>query len=151
MTIFLIVLARSFTADGNLLQPTGGVNRTPSHFTFFLVFVRMSNSVARDIGSRFGCPRTSSHVSSACCVLLDSLRLSLLLSHRLSHLPPSFSCSSSFSSMWVGSMRSPIRTSANGDLGTLAENNPLTHGRRGPGRTNIGSRAQDEVSPAVVG
>ena len=29
-----IVLARSLTADGNLLQPTGGVNRTPSHVTF---------------------------------------------------------------------------------------------------------------------
>ena len=29
-----IVVARSFTADGNLLQPTGCVNRTPSHVTF---------------------------------------------------------------------------------------------------------------------
>ena len=29
-----LVVARSFTADGNLLQPTGGVNRTPSHVTF---------------------------------------------------------------------------------------------------------------------
>ena len=29
--------------------------------------------------------------------------------HRLSHLPFSLSCSSSSSSMWVGSMRSPIR------------------------------------------
>ena len=28
------VVARSFAADGNLLQPTGGVNRTPSHVTF---------------------------------------------------------------------------------------------------------------------
>ena len=28
--------------------------------------------------------------------------------------------------MWVGSMRSPMRTSANEELGTLAENNPLT-------------------------
>ena len=27
------VVARSFTADGNLLQPTRGVNRTPSHVT----------------------------------------------------------------------------------------------------------------------
>ena len=35
---------------------------------------------------KFGCPRTSSHVSSACCVLLDSLRLSLLL-FTVSHLP----------------------------------------------------------------
>ena len=28
------VVGRSFTADGNLLQPTGCVNRTPSHVTF---------------------------------------------------------------------------------------------------------------------
>ena len=28
--------------------------------------------------------------------------------------------------MWVGSMRSPMRTSANEELGTLAEDNPLT-------------------------
>ena len=28
--------------------------------------------------------------------------------------------------MWVGSMRSPMRTSANEELGILAENNPLT-------------------------
>ena len=28
--------------------------------------------------------------------------------------------------MWVGSMRSPMRTSANEELGTVAENNPLT-------------------------
>ena len=32
--IFLFVVARSFRGDGNLLQPTGGVNRTPSHVTF---------------------------------------------------------------------------------------------------------------------
>ena len=28
------VVVRSFTADSNLLQPTGCVNRTPSHVTF---------------------------------------------------------------------------------------------------------------------
>ena len=28
--------------------------------------------------------------------------------------------------MWVGSMRSPMRTSTNEELGTLAENNLLT-------------------------
>ena len=31
---FLFVVVRSFTADSNLLQPTVGVNRTPSHVTF---------------------------------------------------------------------------------------------------------------------
>ena len=38
----------------------------------------------------------------------------------------SFSRSYSSSSMWVGSMRSPMCTSANEELCTLAENNPLT-------------------------
>ena len=28
-SLFLFVVARSFTADGNLLQPTGGANNTP--------------------------------------------------------------------------------------------------------------------------
>ena len=32
--IFSVVVVRSFTADSNLLQPTGGLNRTPSHVTF---------------------------------------------------------------------------------------------------------------------
>ena len=36
--IFLLVVLRSFTADSNLLQPTGCVNRTPSHDTFFPCF-----------------------------------------------------------------------------------------------------------------
>ena len=36
LTVFFkkIVAVRSFTADSNLLQPTGSVNRTPSHVTF---------------------------------------------------------------------------------------------------------------------
>ena len=44
------VVARSFTADGNLLQPTGSVNRTP-HRSHFLVFVRTHDNVTHDIGS----------------------------------------------------------------------------------------------------
>ena len=39
-----IVVVRSFTADGNLLQPTEGVNST------FLACIHFN--VARDIGSR---------------------------------------------------------------------------------------------------
>ena len=38
----------------------------------------------------------------------------------------SFPCSSLSSSMLVGSMRSPMRASADEDIGTMAENNPLT-------------------------
>ena len=34
LIIKLFFVARSFTVDGNLLQPTGGANRTPSHVTF---------------------------------------------------------------------------------------------------------------------
>ena len=49
-----IVVARSFSADGNLLQPTVSVNRTPSHVTF-LEIARARNSVARDIGSMCKC------------------------------------------------------------------------------------------------
>ena len=32
--LFEFVVVRSCTADSNLLQPAGGVNRTPSHVTF---------------------------------------------------------------------------------------------------------------------
>ena len=32
--IFPFVVVRSFTADSNLLQPTRGVNRTPTYVTF---------------------------------------------------------------------------------------------------------------------
>ena len=32
--IFQFVVVRSFTTGSNLLQPTGSVNRTPSHVTF---------------------------------------------------------------------------------------------------------------------
>ena len=44
---FSFVVARSFTADGNLLQPTGGVNSTPSHVTFSRVCAHVLWSVAR--------------------------------------------------------------------------------------------------------
>ena len=65
-------------------------------------------------------------MSSACCYCLDTLRPSTLHSSPSLSSSFSFSCSSSSSSMWVGSMGSPMRTSANEELGTLAENNPLT-------------------------
>ena len=49
---FLFVVARSFTADGNLLQPTGGVSTEHLHTSHLLVFARMFYSFAHDIGSR---------------------------------------------------------------------------------------------------
>ena len=58
---FLKFVVRSFPADSNLLQPTEGVNRTPSHVTFSRVTEHIS--VARDIGSSVLLARI--HVSSA--------------------------------------------------------------------------------------
>ena len=59
------------------------------------------------------------------CVWSDTLRPSIL--HSSPSLASSFSFSCSYSSsMWVGSTRSPMRTSTCEELGTLAENNPLT-------------------------
>ena len=66
------------------------------------------------------------HVSSAWCCCLDTLRLSALHSSPSLSSSFAFSWSSSSSSTWVGSMRSPMRTSANEELSTLAENNSLT-------------------------
>ena len=56
-------------------------------------------------------------------MLFDPLLCTL---HRLSHLPFHAPVLHLPSSMWVGSMRSPLRISANEGLGTVAENNPLT-------------------------
>ena len=55
---------------------------------------------------------------------LESLRLSTL--HSSQSLSSSTSFSSSSSSMWVGSERSTLCASANEELGTLADNTPLT-------------------------
>ena len=99
------------------------MNRTP-HTSHFLALACTHFNVARDIGSRCLARITSCHHAFGCC--LDTLRLSTL--HSSPSLSSSFSlsCSSSSSSMRVGSMRSPMRTSANEELGTLTENNPLT-------------------------
>ena len=121
---FWFVVVGSFTAGCNLLQPTGCLNRTPSHVTFSRTCMH-SFQCRTWHWLKFGYPRIPSHVSSAWCVLLDSLRLSFCSSPSLSSSFSS-SCSSSSSSMWVGSMRSPMRTSANEESGTMAENNPLT-------------------------
>ena len=82
------VVVRSSTADSNLLQPTEGVNRTPSHVTFSRICMHSQQSRTRDIGSR--CLAHVIHVSSACCCCLDTLRPSTL------HSSPSLSSSFSF-------------------------------------------------------
>ena len=120
---FNIFVTRSFTADGNLLQPTGRVNRTPSHVTFSRSCPHSCQwrtwhwlkMVVRSMSSMF-------HA----CVCLISLRLSTLHSSQSLSSSTSFSWSSSSSSTFVGSMRSPMRTSANEELGTFADNTPLT-------------------------
>ena len=77
-------------------------------------------------GSRCLARITSCHHVFGCAFDLTSLRLSTWHSSPSLSSSFSFSCPSSSSSMWVGSMRSPMRTSANEELGTLADNNPLT-------------------------
>ena len=56
---FQFVLVRSFTADSNLLQPTVGVNRTPSHVTFSHLHALISMSHVTLVQ---GVMRTSRHV-----------------------------------------------------------------------------------------
>ena len=126
--IFLkFVVARLFTADGNLLQPTEVWTEHP-HTAHLLVFHYTYFNVAHDIGSRLkaqGCPHHVIHASCAVFVLI-SLRLCTLHSSPSLSSSFSFSWSSSSSSMWVGSEWSTLCASANEELGTLADNNPLT-------------------------
>ena len=123
--IFSFVVVRSFTADIDLLQATGGLNRTPSHVTFSRTCVH-SFQCRTWHWLKVSC---AYHVMSSCvwlCVWSDTLRPCTLHSSPSLSSSFSFSCSSSSASMWVGSMRSPMRTSANEELGTLAESNLLT-------------------------
>ena len=82
------VAVRRFTVDSNLLQPTGGVNRTPSHVTHFKRRTWLWLKVS--------CVH---HVMSSCvwlCVWSDTLRPSTL------HSSQSLSSSSSFFFFHVG-------------------------------------------------
>ena len=58
---FSFVVARSFTADGNLLQPT-----EHPHTSHSLVFLSTHNSVACDIGSRCQCASNHPWVIRLC-------------------------------------------------------------------------------------
>ena len=85
---FSVVVARSFTADGNLLQPTECVNRT-AHTTHFLMFLCTHDNVARDIGSRCSVLHII-HVSCACVFDFSSTHhfaLFICLSHLLLYPP----------------------------------------------------------------
>ena len=98
------------------------VNRT-LHMLFFLVFVRMFNDVSHDIGSSV-CARHLIHVSYAC--VFDP---SSTLSSHSSFVSPIFYfilLKDTSSSMWIGLEQDPLCTSPNEELGTLANNAPLT-------------------------
>ena len=84
--IFKFVVVKSFTADSNLLQPTGGWTKHP-HTSHFLALACAHFNVARDIGSRCLARITSCHHAFICAfdlILFDPLFCTL---HCLSHLP----------------------------------------------------------------
>ena len=85
---FEVVVVRSFTADSNLLQPTGVWTEHP-HTSHFLVFVRTHDIVSHDIGSRCQCASYHPCVMLLCVwSLFDPLfALFICLSHLLLHLP----------------------------------------------------------------
>ena len=86
--IFEFVVVRSFTADSNLLQPTGCVNRTPSHVTLSRICM---HSFQCRTTHWLKCLSASSHPCFMRSGCFDSLRLSIL------HSSPSLSSSFSFS------------------------------------------------------
>ena len=113
--MFSIVADKWFAADCNLLQPTG------SHSSHFPVFHSTHFNVARHIGSRW--LSASRH---RCCMRSVCADLSSTQHFALVTVSPIFLFLSSFShSMWVGSGRSTLCSSANEEW-HLADNNPLT-------------------------
>ena len=122
LIIFKFVVVRSFTADSNLLQPTEGVNSTPSHVTFFSCLSALMTMSHTTLAQVF--VRVISSMSLA-PVWLISLRPSLRTLHL--SLPSSTSSFWSFTSscMWIGSEQNPVCASANEESGLLV-NNDLT-------------------------
>ena len=122
-----------WTDDGNLLQPTGCVDGAPSRVSFSRICMHS-----------FQC-RTWRWLGVSCarhpCVIrmllswYSSTLFPLLCTLHRHSLIFSFSSSSSSSSMWLVRWEVPMRTSANEELGSLAENNLLTLSStfRGPG------------------
>ena len=69
------VVVRSFTGDGNLLQPTGGVNST-HHTSHFLVDLHlMTRTRAAQVVSLACAPHISSVIFMRSCCVFDSPRL----------------------------------------------------------------------------
>ena len=127
LIIFWIVAVRSFTADNNLLEPTVGVNRVPSHVIFSCFTAQSSMSPMTLVQGVF---RTSSmcHAlewlfwfSSTLHSALYTVFLIIFFILLIVILTFIFIFHVVF-----GSMRSTMRTSANEEVGTLAQNNPLT-------------------------
>ena len=81
-----IVVARSFTADGNLLQPTGIVNRTPSTRHMFECFSALITMSHVTLAQGVVCVIPSMCHAPVCLI---SLRLSIL--HSSQSLPSSTS------------------------------------------------------------
>ena len=123
---FFFVVVRSFTADSNLLQPTGGVNSTP-HTSHFLVCHSTHFNVTLTLAQEQGVWRAL----HTCVIFMRSM---MWLFRFSTTLPSTLCCPSSLSSPFSSSRSSPpsmwrtrtLRTLANEDLGTLAENAPLT-------------------------
>ena len=89
-SFFFNGVARSFTADSNLLQPTGVCEQNTLTRHIFLVFLRTHDNVSHDIGSRL---KVLVRVIPSMChapLCLISLRLSL----RTLHLSLPYSTSS---------------------------------------------------------
>ena len=92
------------------------------HTSHFLVFVRMFNNVARDIGSKVFVRVMSSMCHALVC--LASLRLSTLHSSQSLSSSASSSWSSPSSSVWIGSEKNPLCASANEESDPLVNNAP---------------------------
>ena len=102
------VVVRSFTADGNLLQPTEGCDQNTLTHHIFSCFLCTHDSVAHDIGSRCVAHVIPSMFHVVVVLILFDSPLCAL--HRLSHLLP----------------RSTLCTSANEEPDSFVDNAPLT-------------------------
>ena len=120
----IFVIVRSFTADSNLLQPTGGVNST-AHTSHFLVDLHAHAWLKSQVSRA----HLTSHASSSPLFSFCS-PFSVL-----SSCPSSWPSTSSSTMLWTNS----LCTSAHEDLGTLAEYDPLTAQRARSASTKKGS------------
>ena len=116
------VLVGSLTADGNLLQPTGGCKQYTSHVIFFSFTARTCNDVSHDIGSSV-CARHPIHVSFA-GVIVDPHLLSSLSLPISSSYTWTWSVTLS-SSKWMSSEQDPTGTPIV-ESGPFVNNLPLT-------------------------